>query len=96
MNKNRILIGAACAGILVASAAHADNHTITVNASVTGMCKFNAASSTVSLTLDPSATGIATQIASVIYRCTKGTAPAFVLRSGSSGSATGGNLVSGA
>ena len=44
---------------------------------VAGNCKFNAATSTVGLTLDPTATTTVSQSASVLYRCTKGTAPAF-------------------
>jgi spore coat protein U-like protein len=51
---------------------------------------------TVSLMLDPTSSSTATQGASILYRCTKGTAPSFALASGSTSSATGGNLVNGA
>ena len=94
--KNKNLITATIAALLLAgNAMAADSHTITVNATVTGTCKFNAPTSTVNLTIDPTASTTLTQGANVLYRCTKGTAPAFALSSGSTGSATGGNLVNG-
>ena len=95
MKSNKKVI-AALAAILMSAAAHAgDNHSITVNGSVSGTCKFNTPTSTVTLTLDPTATSTVSQNASVLYRCTKGTAPTFALSSGSTSSATGGNLVNG-
>ena len=95
--KNKNLIAATIAALMLAgNAMAADSHTITVNATVSGTCKFNAASSTLNLTLNPTATSTVTQTASVLYRCTKGTAPNFALASGSTSSATGGNLVNGA
>jgi spore coat protein U-like protein len=99
MNTNKKWIAAACASaaLLMSGALQAaDSHTITVSATVAGNCKFNAATSTVGLTLDPTATTTVSQSASVLYRCTKGTAPAFALSSGSTSSGTGGNLVNGA
>ena len=98
MKTNRkLLLLAAAAALLASGAARAnDSHTITVNATVVGTCKFNAASSTLSLTLDPTASSTVSQTASVLYRCTKGTAPSFALSSGSTSSASGGNLVNGA
>ena len=95
MKSNKKLV-AALVGLLVSGAAAAgDNHTVTVNATVNGTCKFNAASSTVNLTLDPTASSTVTQNASILYRCTKGTAPTFAFSSGSTSSGTGGNLVNG-
>ena len=97
MSNKKNLIAATLAALLMAgNAMAADSHTITVNATVTGTCKFNAASSTLNMTLDPTATSTVTQTASVLYRCTKGTAPSFALASGSTGSTGGGNLVNGA
>ena len=96
MKSNQKLIAALAALLMSGAAAAGDNHSVTVNATVSGTCKFNAASSTVSLTLDPTASTTATQGASILYRCTKGTSPAFSLASGSTSSATGGNLVNGA
>jgi spore coat protein U-like protein len=95
MKSNKNLIAAVVA-LLMSGAAAADDHSVTVNAAVNGSCKFNSASSTVSLTLDPTSSSTATQGASILYRCTKGTAPSFALASGSTSSATGGNLVNGA
>jgi spore coat protein U-like protein len=95
MKSNKKLI-AALVAMLVSGAAAADNHTVTLNATVNGTCKFNAGTSTVNLTLDPTASSTLTQNASILYRCTKGTAPTFALASGSTSSATGGNLVNGA
>ena len=95
MKANKKVI-AALAAMLMSAAAHAgDNHSITVSGSVSGTCKFNSPSSTVNLTIDPTATSTVTQNAAVVYRCTNGTAPAFALSSGSTSSATGGNLVNG-
>ena len=94
MKSNKKLI-AALTAMLLSGAALAEGHSVTVNATVSGSCKFNAASSTVSLTLDPTASTAATQNASIGYRCTKGTSPSFSLASGSTSSATGGNLVNG-
>ena len=74
----------------------ANSHTITVNASVSGTCKFNTAASTVALTLDPTLTTTVTGSDNVVYRCTKGTTPAFTLTSSSTSSTSGGNLVQGA
>ena len=75
----------------------ADSHTITVSAAVAGNCKFQGAStSTISLTIDAAATTTINQIGNVTYRCTNGTAPAFVMASGSTASGTGGNLIQGA
>lgn len=88
------IFAAACALALLASgnAKANDSHTITVNATVLATCKFNTASSTLNMTLDPTASSTVSQTASVLYRCTKGTAPSFAFSSGSTSSATGGNL----
>ena len=96
MNSNKKMIAALAAILVSGAAAAGDNHTVTVNATVNSTCKFNAASSTVNLTLDPTASSTVTQNASILYRCTKGTAPTFAFSSGSTSSGTGGNLVNGA
>ena len=96
MKTNKKLI-AALAAMLMSTAAHAgDSHTVNINGTVSGTCKFNSPTSTVNLTIDPTLTTTVTQGANVLYRCTKGTAPTFALASGSTTSATGGNLVNGA
>lgn len=95
--KKLIAAACACAALMMSGLSQAaDSHTITVNATVAGTCKFNSGTSTVSMTLDPTLATNVSQSGSVQYRCTKGTAPAFALSSGSTSSATGGNLVNGA
>lgn len=95
INKKLLTALGSAALIISAGAQAADSHTITVSATVVATCKFNSASSTLNLTLNPTATSTVSQSASVLYRCTKGTAPIFALASGSTSSATGGNLVNG-
>jgi spore coat protein U-like protein len=98
MKTSKKLIAAACASaaMLMGGAAFAaDSHTITVNATVAGNCKFNSGTSSVNMTIDPNATTTVTGNAAVAYRCTKGTSPVFALSSGSTSSATGGNLMNG-
>lgn len=98
MKGTRQVIAAACAtaAMLIGGAAQAaDSHTITVNATVAGNCRFNAGTSTVNMTLDPTATTTVTGNANVLYRCTKGSTPSFVFASGSTSSGVGGNLVNG-
>jgi spore coat protein U-like protein len=98
MKLSKTWIAAALAGAFTLSSAAlqaADSHTITVNATVSAACKFNSASSTVALSIDPAATAVVTQPAAVTYRCTKGTTPSFALASGSTGGAAGGDLTSG-
>jgi len=79
-----------------APAGAADTHTVHVRATVLPGCAFSSPSSTIELTLDPAATTTVTQSAAVTYRCTRGSGPAFTLRSGSTNSELGGNLVNGA
>ena len=94
---HKILIAACAATLLVSASAQAnDSHTITVNATVLATCKFNTATSTLNMTLDPTLSTTVSQTASVLYRCTKGTAPSFTFSSGSTSSATGGNLTNAA
>ena len=95
MKPTKKLIAAA-AMLICGVVQAADNHTITVNATVAGTCKFTSAASTVNLTIDPTAATNVSQAGSVQYRCTKGTSPVFDLASGSTGSDSGGNLVNGA
>ena len=64
----------AMAGVVMA----ADTNTLTVNATVVGTCKFNAATSTLNLSLDPSSAVDATASTTVTYWCTNGTTAAGV------------------
>lgn len=96
MKPSRKLMVAACAALMMSGAQAADNHTINVSATVAAQCRFNAASTDVLFNLDPASLAIATQSASILYRCTKGTTPAFTFSSASTSSGAGGNLVNGA
>lgn len=96
LNTRRNLISAAftSAALLMSGGAYAaDSHVLTVNATVAGNCKFVAGTSNLAMSLDPSATTVATGNAVVKYRCTKGTTPGFTYLSGSTANAAGGNLV---
>lgn len=77
MKRNLVASALITAGLLAGSIAHAaDSHTVTVNAAVVGTCKFNSATSTVTLTnngtdVDPSLAVAATGNTDVTFRCTK-------------------------
>jgi spore coat protein U-like protein len=94
--RNKKLLVLAAVMLLSGPARANDSHTITVSATVLATCKFNSASTTLDMTLDPTASSTVSQTASVLYRCTKGTAPSFAFSSGSTSSATGGSLQRGA
>lgn len=67
------------AGLAVA----ADTQTLAVTASVTGMCKFSAASTPLAFgAIDPSLATDKTMTANVLYKCTKGTTSAGVTATG--------------
>jgi len=92
MKPSKKLAIAACAALLMSGAQAADNHTINISATVADFCRFNAPSSNVNFTLDPSAATTVTQGATILYRCTKGTTPVFGLASASTGSGAAGTL----
>lgn len=97
MRTNKKILALAAAALLLSAHAQAnDSHVITVNATVLATCKFNSATTTLNMTLDPTLSTTVSQSATILYRCTKGTAPTFSYSSGSTSSATGGNLVRGA
>ena len=100
MNLNRNLlaagVAAACAWLGSENAWAQGAHTVTINATVTGKCQFNTASSTIVLNIDPAATTTITALGNILYRCTKGTTPVFALASTSTGSSSGGRLSAGA
>jgi len=78
---------AAATSMLVAGVARADTQTVTVNANIIGICKFNSGQTPVvtvansGANIDPSLAGPATGNANVLYRCTNGQAPAFTVPS---------------
>lgn len=74
----RTLVAKAAVAVSLALAcgiAAADTQSLSVTASVTGVCKFNTGQTPVMAfgAIDPSGTGDITASASVTYRCTKGT-----------------------
>ena len=93
MKPSKKLMIAACAALTMSGAAQAaDNHTINISATVAAHCRFNAPSSNVNFTLDPSAATVVTQTATILYRCTKGTTPVFAFSSASTGGGAAGTL----
>lgn len=76
MKQNRIAKAVAATLLTFAAGiAAADTQSLSVTASVTGVCKFNTGQSPVLAfgAIDPSGLGNATGSASVLYRCTKDT-----------------------
>jgi spore coat protein U-like protein len=89
--KSKLAAACAFAALVISAAAHAaDSHTLTVNANVQGTCKFNSGSSSIDLTVDPTANTVVQGTAPIMYRCTKGTTPSFGFTP-----AAGGNLTLG-
>ena len=83
--------------MLASGALHAGGgHSVTINANVLGNCRFTAPSSSLGFLLDPLASGTLSQTASVQYRCTKGNSASLTLKSVSTNSSAGGNLLRGA
>lgn len=81
------LIAAALSGMLCAPAAQAsDSVSVTVNATIVGVCKFFTAAPVVNITntgtgsnIDPSSATTATGNAPITYRCSNGTSPTFTV-----------------
>lgn len=98
MNQRRALaagVAAACTW-LGSQAQAAGNHTISVTAQVQGKCTFNTASSSTTITVDPTAGGNSIGSQTVLFRCSKGTTStmSFVAQN-AGGTATTGNLLGG-
>jgi hypothetical protein len=67
-------------------ASASDSTTVTINATIVGVCKFFTSSPTMNINntgtgsnIDPSLTGDATGSAAITYRCSNGTAPTFTV-----------------
>jgi hypothetical protein len=81
------LIGVAALGMLASGSAHAaDSVSVTVNATIIGVCKFFTASPVVNITntgsgsnIDPSLAASAVGNAAITYRCSNGTTPVFTV-----------------
>ena len=86
-DRNILVFGtaAACAWLGSPGANAADSHIITVNATSSSKCIFNARSSTIGISIDPAATTTVTGTSNLVYRCTSGTTPSFTYASANSG-----------
>ena len=81
------LISVAALGMLASGSAHAsDSVSVTVNATVVGVCKFFTAAPVVDITntgtgsnIDPSSATSAVGNAAITYRCSNGTSPVFTV-----------------
>jgi len=82
-----LLVAAAASAMWVAGGAQAaDSATVTVNATITGVCKFFTSSPTINITntgsgsnIDPSSATTASGNVPVTYRCANGTTPVFTV-----------------
>ena len=84
--KSSLLIATAFAAFGAGSAQASDSLSVTVNATVVGVCKFFTSSPTVNITntgtgsnIDPSSATPAAGNAAITYRCSNGTSPAFTV-----------------
>src|ERR1700693_5989850 len=72
-----LMAAATVASLFATGAAQADTVSVTVNAQIIGICKFNSGQTPVvtiantGVTIDPSLAGPATGTAAILYRCTK-------------------------
>ena len=91
-NRGRMAgLAAVCA--LASGAALADSKNIDINASVTGVCKFNSTASNPVITIgpiDPSGSGDVSGSVAVKYKCTKGQSPSFTVPGSTTLNCTGG------
>ena len=86
MKTQRTLIKAIAAALLVCTAglaSAADTQTLATSANVSGICKFSTSSTPLAFgTIDPSLLTYKVATATVLYKCTKGTASAGVAVAG--------------
>jgi len=83
----RLLVSAAVASTFAAGSAQAsDSVSVTVNATIIGVCKFFTAAPTINITntgtgsnIDPSSATTASGNAAITYKCTNGTTPIFTV-----------------
>ncbi|HEY1461143.1 MAG TPA: hypothetical protein VGH59_13915 [Casimicrobiaceae bacterium] len=82
-----VFAGAALVGLMMSgSALAADNVTVTVNATIIGVCKFFPVAPIINITntgtgsnIDPSSATSAVGSTAIVYRCSNGTAPTFTV-----------------
>jgi len=88
MNMRHLKVGAIAAAtscLFAASAAQAsDSVSVTVNATIVGVCKFFTSSPVINITnaaggIDPSSATTASGNAAITYRCSNGTSPTFTV-----------------
>lgn len=92
-NKGLVVAVAAALGAFASGVALADSKNIDINASVTGVCKFNSTASNPVITIgpiDPSGSGDVTGSVAVKYKCTKGQSPSFTVPGNTTLNCTGG------
>jgi hypothetical protein len=84
--KSSLLFAAAFAALGAGSVQASDSVSVTVNATVVGVCKFFTASPVVDITntgtgsnIDPSSATTASGNAAITYRCSNGTSPTFTV-----------------
>jgi spore coat protein U-like protein len=85
--KTKLLAAAFIATGLSLNAAAADTATLTVQATVSGICKFQTNTATLTLAnsagnIDPSSATSATGSTTLAYKCTKGQSPVFANNNG--------------
>lgn len=97
-SKSRVAAVAAALCAFASGAALADSKNIDINASVTGVCKFNSTASNPLITIgpiDPSGSGDVTGSVAVKYKCTKGQSPSFTVPVSTTLNCTGGGCTVG-
>lgn len=95
--KKSLLAAAVFAALGAGSAQASDSVSVTVNATIVGVCKFFTAAPVVNITntgtgsnIDPSSATTATGDALITYRCSNGTTPVFVVPATATVTAGGG------
>lgn len=92
----RLMLPVAAACALAAGTAQAsDSVQVTVNATITGVCKFFTSSPVINITnsaggIDPSLGGPASGNVDILYRCSNGTSPGFTVPASVTITCTGG------
>ena len=84
--KGLVLPVAVASALAAGSAQASDSVDITVNATITGVCKFFTSSPVINITntgsgstIDPSLAGPASGNVNILYRCSNGTSPSFTI-----------------
>src|SRR5450631_57997 len=81
MKSIKLLVAATLAAAAFGAQA-ADTNTLTINGTITGVCKFNVAVETLAMTLDATLATNAVGTQNIQYWCTKGTTPVLAAGAG--------------